>query len=159
MSPKESANALYGVSCIVSYFVIPITRGGHGKRSFRWFGPMALLGLFLASGLSPLVLYYIPLWLLAVVFRRLTYDREAPTRFSGYPGFLRIFGSKACYAEGALLLGIGYLIADPIGMVIMAAGASIIYVEVIEQWAIQSYIDDMGDAAKIQRGMTYRIKR
>lgn len=160
LSTRDAMNAFSIASNVLMYFVIPFTHRGFGTRAFQYCGPFAFIAMFLAAGVveRPDLLMYIPIWTLAVLYRRVTADRDAHSRCFGYPHFLRVFGHQAYYVEGALFLGVGYLMQSPLGLLLMAIGTSIISVILLDDMSVNARIQDMRDAEKTHRDLNARYR-
>ena len=114
--PKDIINTCYSLGRIGATVFTVFTRGMFGVWGLK---PAFFSGMFIVlygalTNRPVLTDRYLPAWLIAVIYRRLTYDRVQVSSYWGMPFWGLIKNERlAQLLEIALLFGVGYLVKDP----------------------------------------------
>jgi hypothetical protein len=84
---KGAVNIVHTFAVWHTLCVTPILRSRHGTRAFGGYPAAFIMMLVYAEYTRAylMVYYYIPAWMIMVVFRRITADREQDSYYRGYP--------------------------------------------------------------------------
>src|SRR4051812_19896064 len=84
---KESTSIAYALANVHAMAILPLIRTGMGKRGVGMTGFFAALLILFYGALknAPEMFAYSYVWLLAVIYRKLTYDPIEHTEYQGRP--------------------------------------------------------------------------
>ncbi len=131
---------------------------GSGTHAYATTGPPALLLMivYAAAAPCPIMLYYIPIWLGFVLYRRI---RAHPKQISRFRGWFVRDGFWWQLAEPVFFLALGYLLYqfdEPLGNFVMTLFLSMTAVIVIESVSMAERLRRIRDA---QAEMEYLLSR
>lgn len=168
--PQDIINIVYVLASIYNGCFTPLIRSGFGLKAFAAY-PLSLIFMFVYAGYArcPQLIRYVPVWILLIVFRRITADPDAHSRYQGYPLLARRFPFMKgelmarklepwlCFYGGIFLLPY----SQPLGAFVMGACLSLLITLGTEMELVKARKRAMHDQfldsqrmAEIQRGGT-----
>jgi hypothetical protein len=84
--PADILNLGFNVASAYGACLWPFTRSHFGSHAFAGY-PLSLIGMVVYAGWRncDAMMTYLVVWLVALIYRRLTADRNQHSRFQGYP--------------------------------------------------------------------------
>ncbi len=135
----QGLNMAYIAATVHAACIMPWLRSRPGTHAYANTGPLALIAMvfYAAFANCPEMLDYIPIWLVAVIFRRITSDRTQHSRYYGVPLLTRWFACgpvTAMKMEVIVMLAAVLLlpISEPLGLFFLAETISLTVILVIE---------------------------
>jgi hypothetical protein len=123
---KQAVNVTYLVSSVVELAFLPFYRGHMGTHSLN-LGLFTYIFILFYGGLGRamwIATDYLPVWLAAAAWRRLTADRRQHSRYRGRIWLFRRYERLGRYAEVALLYAMGGLFEHPPSRMFFRMGAA-----------------------------------
>lgn len=167
--PQDVIDILFVVSYTLAGCITPILHAKPGTHAFMWAGPFAAVLMFFWAGVGelPELLLYLPVWFVFVVFRRITANRNAHSRYMGYPWIvLRLLPFLpewlAIMLEGVLIAGTGILIRNvypALGFFVTACGVGLLVKEAINREAYRARVRQMRDGQIDHQWMAESFRR
>lgn len=117
------------VAMILAGPFLPFLRSHCGSHAFYKLWPTAVyIPLYAGFANAPEILHWFYPWLIALIFRGLTYDRNQDSNYRGWPWLAGLFCRRertARFLEALLLLGAGYWLEGPTGNFLMIGAAGL----------------------------------
>jgi len=96
---KDIVNLSFQLASIHAACVWPFTRSGFGTHAFRGYPWSLLLMLgYAAARPCPAMQWYIPAWLLMVLYRRSTANRHQHSKYQGYPWLFKRQNAQVAFS-------------------------------------------------------------
>lgn len=162
-TPHDFIDKVYTIAVILQGPVLPLLRARWGTQAYEhlWFCGVYML-VYAGFAESPEILYWVPAWIILLIFRSLTADRNQESIYRGWPWLGALFVRRernARFIEAALVLGTGYWWGGPIGTFLMLAGGGLFFTLKVDSMVLQARRRAMQDAyvrgqamARMQRG-------
>lgn len=161
--PQDFIDIANTIAINVAGPLLPLLRSGCGSHAFEKLWPCLFYILFYAGYTNaPEIVYWIPAWLVLLIFRRFTYARDVHSAYRGWPWVGGVFCRRernARFVEIVLVLAAGYVIDGPVGGFIMLAAAALSVMFMVDSMVIQARkralrdVYTQGNAmARMQRG-------
>ena len=127
--PQDYIDIANTIAMIVAGPFIPFLRSHCGSHAFYKLWPTAIyLPLYAGYARVPELMYWFYPWLAAMIFRRLTYDRNQDSNYRGWPWLTGLMFRRertVRLMEALLLLGTGYWLEGPVGHFLMIGAAGL----------------------------------
>ncbi len=140
--PQDVIDLSHYAALVVSGPFLPLLRSRCGSHAFEHLWPCVFYIPFYAAFTdAPEIIYWVPVWLVLLVFRRLTHDRNQHSRYRGWPWLGGLFTRReknARLIEATLVLAGGYALDGPAGKFLMIGAAGLFVTFVVESMVIQS---------------------
>jgi hypothetical protein len=107
--PQDVFNCVWYFANAMAASLTPLTRSHMGTHAFKYSGIPALVYIFCCAGFtdSMELMWYIPVWLVMVVYRRATADHNEHSEYPGRPWFLGFMSEWSARASEPCLLFFG----------------------------------------------------
>jgi hypothetical protein len=161
--PQDFIDFANTIAINVAGPLLPLLRSGCGSHAFEKLWPCTVYILIYAGyANTPEIVYWIPVWLVLLIFRRLTHAHDVHSAYRGWPWLGGLFCRRernARIVEVVLVLAAGRAIDGPVGTFIMLAAAGLTVMFMVDSMVFQARKRAMRDAltqghamARMQRG-------
>jgi hypothetical protein len=172
---RSNFNLAYVFCKVYTACFTPFLRAGMGTHAMAWTGPMALVLMFFGGGLTGriAIIYYIPVWLVAVIVQRFLQDRWMTSTYDGRPALMmRVFRCKTEQQGRAAEI----LFVQALGLILLVAGAepqsalfslggflffgcfAMAFKEGVEREITKTMVRQMRDASLAQRNLAEWVR-
>ena len=161
--PQDFIDIANTVAMIVAGPFLPFLRSHCGSHAFYKLWPTAIyIPLYAGYANVPELIYWFQPWLVAMIFRHLTYDRNQDSNYRGWPWLAGVFCRReriARFFEASFLLAAGYWLEGPLGNFFMIGAAGLFVTLRIDAMVLASRRRIINDGrirgeqmARMQRG-------
>jgi hypothetical protein len=159
---STTINFVYIWAAIQTACVVPFLRTGMGKRALGWLGPLALVYMLCYAALRPcpLLIPYIPAWLVMCALQKLAADRSQHSRYLGFPLPCRlplVPGENAGrFLEAVLIAGVAIVLMGfdrLLGEFAALSCGGLVVKLITDRLMREKRLDDLRDAERAQRAM------
>jgi hypothetical protein len=161
--PQDYIDIANTVAMTVAGPFLPFLRSHCGSHAFYKLWPTAVyIPIYAAFANAPEIIYWFQPWLIALIFRRLTHDRNQDSNYRGWPWISGLFCRRertARIIEALLLLGAGYWLEGPLGNFLMIGAAGLFVTLQVDAMVVSARQRIINDArirseqmARLQRG-------